>query len=399
MKTKLILFAVVCAAAAVATFCAVGCGKANRAGEGVENKKPAVNSPSHEASKNVIRIGVILPLTGEQDTNGQDCRAAVQMRLDEQSAKKNSKYEYRAIFEDGQNIPRVSVEAFWKLKSADKADAVLTIMGAAGSPVATSANSQKIVHIGSAWSSAVAKPPYSFNNLAAAKTNAAMMAEFLKRCGFKRIAMISQQNASTNTLEAAFLKIAPENGFEIVSVQKFAPPEKDFRVAILKVREAKPDVVFVNAFDPEAGIIIRQMKEIAYRAPITAMGQWGANQTDLIDGIPWVDFVIPQEFAARLKAKTRHYPSVLSGPIYDSTGMIIQVCENYGGTGKPTADDIAKGLRELKNYSGVMGKLTPDENGWFEIPATMAIKHGEEIRAITMEEAVGIMKKIKEEGK
>jgi len=347
------------------------------------------------AAQETIKLGYILPLTGPYTVNGEDCRAAAQMRIEEQLSKSAARYKYEAVFEDGQNLPKSSMEAFWKLKSVDHIDIVFTIQGGAGAVVSTTANNQKIIHMGAGWSTAIAKPPYSFNNLATAKTNAALMARFLKAAGYRKVAMISQQNASTNTLEEAFKQIAPAEGIEIVSIQKFAPPERDFRVAILKAREAKPDVVFVHAFDPEAEIIVRQMREIGYSVPITAMGHWASCHTKVLEDIPWVEFVGAPEFTARLEKRMGHYPFVIAGSVYDSTSMIIEICEAYKGQGKPSADYIAQALHQIRDYPGVNGQLTPDENGWFGIPPVMAIKTNGQIRALSLEEAAECYSKLK----
>jgi branched-chain amino acid transport system substrate-binding protein len=343
------------------------------------------------SAKETIKIGVIFPLSGPMAQNGEDCRDAVLMRLNEQKTK-DAKFNYQAIFEDDQCQPRQTVEAFWKLKAIDHVDMVMSLYSSPSAALAPIANYNKVLHIGEGFGSRITIRPYSFNNFSKGDSIALKSVELCQAMGYKRVAMLNVMFASTPAQEKYFAQYAPSHGLEIVSIQHFNMPEKDFRVAILKIREAKPDVLIIQAFDPEASIIRRQMKEIAFNVPITAMCMWGNFLEPDYFGYPYVEPAASTDFTQKFAKIYKHDGVYFSGMAYDSVGMFIDACEQYTGPGKPPIDFLSKQLISLKDYPGVMGKLTPDADGWFDYPPAIVVQTPQGRKEITMEEAVKMAK-------
>lgn len=292
-------------------------------------------------AKETVKIGAILPLSGPAAFTGEDMRDALKITL-ENLNKTSKRYEYKLLFEDSQNAPRLAVEAFKKLTEIDKVDAVLSFLGGPGSAISPIATNKGVLHIGCGFATAIAKGPLNFNNLAKPEGNAALMIKYLQALGYKRVAMIKQVHASSNALVDEFNKQLAGTGIEVVSTQRFTPGERDFRVAILKIREAKPEIVFVNSFSPEAAIILRQMKDIQYNPPITGMGHWGLVPEKEIQNIPWVELSSSKTFIDDFKEKYKRIPVYFAGYSCDSLEMYAQACESYTGPGKPSPQYIAK---------------------------------------------------------
>ncbi len=192
---------------------------------------------------------------------------------------------------------------------------------------------------------------------------------------------------SGNAREKALRKELPGSGVEIASLQKFAPGERDFRVAILKIREARPDVVFLHAYNPELDIILRQMKEIAYAPRLTAMGHWGViDKSPEIYGMPYVESLGNPEFDKIFEKRFGHTPFFVAGYICDTLAMYVEACESFAGNGKPSREFVAQKLEQVKDFPGKIGKLTCVDH-WFDAPPSMIVWGPEGRRAVTMEEA------------
>jgi len=340
------------------------------------------------AAREIIKIGVVLPLSGNQAASGEDVRDALRMAEDRVRVS-STRYDYKLVFEDGQNQPRLSVEAFRKLSDIDHVDAVLSVYGAPGSAISPMAAHKGILHIGCGFSDVIAAGPLNFNNLTKPAPSAALLLRYLQAAGYRRIACISQQNASTNALEDALLKIIPGSTMEIVNLQKFNPGERDFRVQILRAREANPDLILIHGYDPECSIILKQMKDISLEVPISAMGHWGTlKDTTPFRGIPYVDPKPTEAFTKAFANRYGHAPFLLSAMVSDSFTMLAKACETYTGDGKPSSEFIAKQLLKTKNYPGNIGSLTCDADGWFDSPASVVIFTTEGRRTVSMDEAV-----------
>ena len=341
------------------------------------------------SAKETMTIGVILPLSGNQAKSGEDLRDVIRMRMEELKAK-NTKYNYKIVFEDDQGEPRQTINAFWKLLNVDHIDMAMSFYATPGAALTPIANNKKIIHLGLAAVPGVAKRPYSFNVYAKSDPAAALSSDFCKAMSYRRVAMINMKNAAAIGFEKAFLQKAPYQGITVMDKEYFAPGEKDFRVAILKIRESNPDALFIESLDPEASIIRKQMKEIGYNVPITSIGFWGtfSNPDPSFFGYPYVEAIASKEFADRFSEKYHHKSVYLTGFAYDSLGMYIDVCEKFSGNGKPTTDQVAVALRAVKDYPGVMGNLTPDTDGWFETPLSLIVLTPEGRREISLQEAM-----------
>ena len=90
--------------------------------------------------ENTIKIGAVLPMTGANAPFGLAMRAGMETAIKD---KGETKYKYKIVFEDGQQLPAKSVSAAQKLISANSVRVLVSNMtgvGRAIAPVAESAN-------------------------------------------------------------------------------------------------------------------------------------------------------------------------------------------------------------------------------------------------------------------
>lgn len=73
-----------------------------------------------------VRIGVIIPLSGDMAVHGQEIRRAMELAL-EQARKDPMSYEYRLLFEDNQLDGAKSVTAARRLIDLEKVDVIITL--------------------------------------------------------------------------------------------------------------------------------------------------------------------------------------------------------------------------------------------------------------------------------
>lgn len=105
-----------------------------------DNKKE-----EEKSNKPTIKIGVILPLTGNYANSGQSFKNATLLAQDELK-KQNLKNDYTLIIDDDNFENRKTAALFHKQQSIDKVDAVISFASASGNVIAPLAEKSKIIY-------------------------------------------------------------------------------------------------------------------------------------------------------------------------------------------------------------------------------------------------------------
>lgn len=160
---------------------------------------------------------------------------------------------------------------------------------------------------------------------------------------------------------------------DIVTKESFTTGDKDFQAQLTKIKNSDFDVLYVPGYYEEAGLIIKQAREMGIEQPI--LGADGFGDTKMIDlaGAENVTNVYytghfsalapandtVQPFIDAFKEKYDKEPSTFNALAYDAMFMIKAAIEAEDSA---DATSIQKGLSELKDFVGVTGNITMDEN-------------------------------------
>lgn len=159
-----------------------------------------------------------------------------------------------------------------------------------------------------------------------------------------------------------------------ISVEEnFTKDQTDFQAVLTKIKSTDFDVLYVPGYYEEAGLIIKQAREMGIDQPIIGADGFGdekmiqladaANVSDVYYTghfsalAPANDTVEP--FIEAFRAEYSKEPSTFNALAYDAMYMIKAAIE-----AEDSADSIAitKGLSELTDFVGVTGNITMDEN-------------------------------------
>jgi branched-chain amino acid transport system substrate-binding protein len=155
--------------------------------------------------------------------------------------------------------------------------------------------------------------------------------------------------------------------------ENFTKDQTDFQAVLTKIKSTDFDVLYVPGYYEEAGLIIKQAREMGIDQPIIGADGFGdekmiqladaANVSDVYYTghfsalAPANDTVEP--FIEAFRAEYSKEPSTFNALAYDAMYMIKAAIE-----AEDSADSIAitKGLSELTDFVGVTGNITMDEN-------------------------------------
>ncbi|MGK0552423.1 ABC transporter substrate-binding protein [Enterococcus faecalis] len=159
----------------------------------------------------------------------------------------------------------------------------------------------------------------------------------------------------------------------VVKEETFTAGDKDFQAALTKIKDLDFDAIYLPGYYSEGGLIIKQARELGINQPIFGADGLGDEKLAEIAGnkntsniyytghfsdkAPATDKVQP--FVAAFKKKYQKAPSAFSALAFDAIYMLKQAIET-----QQSADSkaIVEGLKKLKDFNGVTGVMTMDEN-------------------------------------
>ena len=338
--------------------------------------------PTYASAKPVVTIGVSAPLTGNSAHIGGSLRNS--MELAKEKLPKNTKYEYKMVFEDdGMESKRAALAAN-KLIRIDKADILVSQTSGVGATISAIAEQNKIIHFGISVAQGVADGEYNFIHFTPPDAASKVLKEELQKRNLKRLAIIILNHPwPLDTRDSIKKKLLGSN-IEIVAEETVNSGEKDFRVAIAKAKAKSPDVYMIIFFSPELEILYKQIREAGITEPVTSvLGFSLSSHPENYEGEWYVDSAEGKKsFYLDYNKRFGMEPELGAPNAYDIFNLIVYGFENTVSPAgvKPSNEEVIKYLYATRNFDGVMGSLSIDSKGAVDSPAVVkVIKNGKPV--------------------
>jgi branched-chain amino acid transport system substrate-binding protein len=183
-------------------------------------------------------------------------------------------------------------------------------------------------------------------------------------------------------------------GGKIVSDQSYVQGDIDFKAQLTNLRATKPDVIFVPGYYTEVGLIARQARELRLKQPLLGGDGWDSPKLFEIGGKALEGCYHSDHFTAQSKdpkvqayvkkyqAAWGHVPDALATLAYDAAGVLAQALKSAKTL---SGQDIRDALASVKNYQGVTGSISMNENRDAVKPAVvLKISGGKEVYVSTV---------------
>ena len=313
-------------------------------------------------AKDTVKIGVILPLSGNNAGLGRPQLSAIKL-FEKECERTDYKHNYKLIIEDNQLTARASAEAVNKLINIDHVDGIVSLFCDAGHVLAPRMRAAKIPHVNCVCSDdSVAEGQFNFVHWPYPEKECKAFADLIEKIGGKRIAILSAQQPGCLALTKATEAELKKRGITVTTVQKFIPGERDFRITLMKIRETNPDTLIPFAFTPEMEIILRQAKQLDFRPKITTLELFDfvADLSDA-EGLYYVSGgAATEEFNKNLIEVSGQGSSYGVPTIYDGLNLIRSAYETMD---KPDRVAAAKWISQAQDFPSAMGKITVNKSG------------------------------------
>jgi branched-chain amino acid transport system substrate-binding protein len=324
----------------------------------------------------VVKIGVIAPLSGEVAQYGAEVRNGVQLAVS-QLNKEQKKYRYEVISFDDEADPDIAKKRAEEMVLNQE---ILAVIGPAFSvttlsagevfqngklpAISPSATSPKVTELGD----------FIFRVCPSDAYNGKALANFvIQDLGYHKIAILWDEThaAYSGELANAFIKRAEQLGAVITKHLAYQFGQTDFTPLLQEVKETEPEVLVLTGYATEAALIAQQTRLLGWEIPI--VGGDGLHVNELIEkggkaveGVKFTSFFSAddprpqvQEFVSAYRERYGVDPGWAAAHSYDAMRIIASAIEKEG----PTRKGIQKALSETKNFQGVTGVIGFDENG------------------------------------
>ncbi len=333
-------------------------------------------TPGQQSS--VIKLGVILPLTGPGAPYGVQVMDGVSLALKQAASQGLIKpSEVKLIVEDDRTDVAQGVNAINKLRTAD---GVKIIIGALASSVTLAcAPIAEQYHIlllspGSSSDEISNAGDYIFRIAPTDSYDGKFLAKAMfDSYGIKTVSALYLNNDFGSGLMKSFLTSFEAVGGKVVASQSYAMGATDFRTQLTQLKSAKADAFLLIAAGNENVIALKQMKELGFVSKIFAPSTFndpklakaaGDTAEGLIfsaaslEGISQQDNV-KQFLAAFEKEYPDKKPSTFTAYGYDAFMILLK-------TIKPSGYDPTKvkdALYKMPPFYGASGKTEFDSKG------------------------------------
>lgn len=339
-----------------------------------------LGSPA-QAADGEIPIGAILSMSGGAPYYGQVMSQGAQLAIDEINAEGGiDGAKLRLVIEDHKSgNTQAAVTGMNRLINVTGAEAVLSSFSGPTAAIAPISAEQQIFVLngGGVSPKMIGVSDYMFHNRSMALDLARASVKYAADEGHKRIAQIAMKSEFGDSVIAATQEIAAARGLEVVASEQFATEATNIDTQIAKIRAARPDVVLNWATTPQAGMVVKRLREIAVEAPVQTM-EWTAEDTDLAgafsDGVLVVtDYFSPDEenewgkhfyeaYSERYGAEPDFYAANYYEAIYVLAELIRRARKSAGDDW--TGADLAEALWQDNSFESVYGgDMAFQENG------------------------------------
>jgi branched-chain amino acid transport system substrate-binding protein len=350
------------------------------------NRKDKNNSTAEP-----IRIGAVLPLTGQTQMYGQYNKEGMELALAEINNQGGiAGRPLEIIYEDTTSNVTAAVSAIQKMINVNK---ILVIITSASSPEtlaeAPIAEVAKAVLIacGSAASKVRDAGDYIFRlKVSVDKEVQELQALAAGKFRAKNAYLLYVQNDYGESVKQAVTEVFPASGIKLLGLEGFKLEESDYRSFLIKVKEANPDIVVLVGWPKNLGYIMKQAKELGinkqFIAPAGAIGpDITAIAGPAADGLIYtMEFNLNdsqgsvKKFIADFHAKYNKDPELFAAMGYDAVKIIAEAIKVCGFDSTCVKDNLYK----VQNYDGGSGLISFDDHGDVMKPMIfMTIKDGQ----------------------
>jgi len=328
-----------------------------------------------------VKIGLMGPMTGSWASEGQEMKQVVELLAEELNAKGGLMgQQVVVVSEDDGGDPRTAALAAQRLAT----QGIVGVIGTYGSSVTEATqniyNEAKIIQIANG-STAIRLTekglPFFFRTCPRDDEQAKVGVQAIQKMGFKKVAILHDNTTYSKGLADEAKGLLEQNkDAKVVFFEALTPGERDYTAILTKLKAAEPEVVFFTGYYPEAGMLLRQKKEMNWNVPF--IGGDATNNPDLVKsagkdaaaGFFFLSAPLPKDLPSE---QAKQFLAAFTKKYGNSPNSIYAVLAGDGFRVLTTAIDGAKSTepgkvadylhKDVKDFPGLTGKISFNDKG------------------------------------
>jgi branched-chain amino acid transport system substrate-binding protein len=298
-----------------------------------------------------FKIGLILPMTGPQATTGRQIEAAARLWM-AQNGDTVAGRKVQLILKDDTSLPDMTRRVAQELVVNEKVDVLagfgITPSALAVAPIATQSKTPQIV-MAAATSSITEASPYIVRSSFTLPQAAVAMGDWAPKNNIKSVVTLVADYGPGLDAEKFFSERFLFNGGKVLEKLRVPLRNPDFAPFLQKVRDTKPDALFVFVPSGAGSAVMKQFLERGMdKAGIKLIGTGDVTDDDLLNdmGEGALGVVTSHHYSAAhpsaankkfvdefMKANKGVRPNFMAVGGYDGMRVIYEALKKTGGKG------------------------------------------------------------------
>jgi branched-chain amino acid transport system substrate-binding protein len=303
------------------------------------------------AQDNAFKIGLILPMTGQQATTGRQIEAAARLYM-QQNGDTVAGKKIQLIVKDDTSLPDVTRRLAQELVVNEKVNVLagfgITPSATATAPIATQSKTPQVV-MAAATSSITEASPYIGRTSVTLPLVAVALADWAPKNGIKKVVTLVSDYGPGIDAEKYFKERLQFNGGQVMESLRVPLRNPDFAPFLQKVRDIKPDALFVFVPSGAGAAVMKQFVERGMdKAGIRMIGTGDVTDDDQLNdmGDGALGVVTSHHYSAAhpsamnkkfvdafQKANKNLRPNFMAVGGYDGMHVIYEALRKTGGKG------------------------------------------------------------------
>jgi len=314
-------------------------------------------------AEDTFKIGLILPMTGGQASTGKQIDNAIKLYMKQHGDTVAGK-KIEVILKDDGALPDKTKTAAQELIVNEKVNVIagfgVTPAALAAAPLATQGKIPEIV-MAAGTSIITEKSPYIVRTSFTLPQSSTIIGDWAVKNGIKKVATLTSDYAPGNDALASFKEHFTAGGGEIVEEVKVPLANPDFAPFLQRMKDAKPDAVFVFVPAGQGGNFMKQYAERGLdKAGIKVIGPGDVMDDDLLNGMGEAALgavtahiysaahpsQANKDFVAAYKKEFNQRPGFMAVGGYDGIHLIYEALNKTGGNAD--GDKLVEAMKGMK---------------------------------------------------
>jgi branched-chain amino acid transport system substrate-binding protein len=322
-----------------------------------------------------VKIGLILPMTGQQASTGKQISAATKLYMQQHGDTVAGK-KIELILKDDAGVPDNTKRIAQELIVNDKVNFIagfgITPSALAAAPLATQAKVPEIV-MAAGTSIITERSPYIARTSFTLAQSSVVIADWAAKNGIKKVVTLVSDYAPGADAQNSFKDAFTKAGGQVLAELKIPLANPDFAPFLQRARDASPDAIFVFVPSGQGGTFAKQYAERGLdKAGIKLIGPGDVTDDDLLNGMG--DAVLGavtahlysashpsamnKEFVAAFrKANNNMRPNFMAVGGYDGMHLIYEALKKTNGS---TDGDALIGAMKGMKWESPRGPISID---------------------------------------